>query len=109
MPDSTLDTERFCLPPNLTLRTVTATHQGLMEFMKTSNHTVLEFSPDSQIDISLLQLLEAARVYAATGGRTVELAEPATGALLDTLRRSGFLEGMSDEDAKFWLHQGEIQ
>ena len=109
MPDSTLDTERFCLPPNLTLRTVTATHQGLMEFMKTSNHTVLEFSPDSQIDISLLQLLEAARVFAATGGKTVELAEPATGALLDTLRRSGFLEGMSDEDAKFWLHQGEIQ
>lgn len=109
MPNSTLNTERFCLPHNLTLRTVTATHQELMEFMKTGNRMVLEFSPDSQIDVSLLQLLEAARVFAATGGKTVELAEPATGTLLDTLRRSGFLEGMSDEDAKFWLHQGEIQ
>jgi hypothetical protein len=54
-------------------------------------------------------MVEAARVYAGTAGKRIALSQPASGPLLETLRRSGFLEGMSADDAKFWLHQGDIQ
>ncbi|RWX76530.1 STAS domain-containing protein [Neorhizobium lilium] len=109
MTTSTFTDNHFSLPPNATLRTITTIHQDLLEFVAHNDATVVEFAPDSQIDISILQLLEAARIYAGTGGKAIVLAKPATGTLLDTLRRSGFLEGMSNDDANFWLHQGEIQ
>jgi hypothetical protein len=109
MSASNVNTNTFSFPPNATLRTITGAHQDLLEFMERNDTTVVAFAPDSQIDISLLQLLEGARLYAGTAGKAIRLAEPANGALLDTLRRSGFLEGMSAADAKFWLHQGEIQ
>jgi hypothetical protein len=62
-----------------------------------------------QVDISFIQMIEAARIHAGTAGKSIALAQPATGALLETLRRGGFLEGMSADDAKFWLHQGVNQ
>src|SRR3954463_7679824 len=99
----------FALPANATLRTVTDTHEDLLAFMAFHDTTVLGWAETTRFDISFLQLLEAARIYAGTNGKDISLAEPATGALLDTLRRSGFLEGMSAADAQFWLHQGEIQ
>jgi|AraplaDrversion2_2_1032049.scaffolds.fasta_scaffold26822_3 hypothetical protein len=109
MPASNVNQDRFSFPPIATLRSIGAIHQELLDFIKINDATVVEFSADGQIDISVLQLLEAARLYAGTAGKTIELAEPAAGPLLDTLRRSGFLEGMSAEDAHFWLHQGNIQ
>jgi hypothetical protein len=109
MPASNIGESRLSLPANLTLRTITDVHQDLLQFMETHQNTVIGFAENSQFDISLVQLLEAARIYAGTGGKSVALAEPAGGALLDVLRRSGFLEGMSAADAQFWLHQGEIQ
>jgi hypothetical protein len=54
-------------------------------------------------------MLEAARVYAKANDKHMSLLQPASAELLDILRRAGFLDGMSDEDAQFYLHQGKPQ
>jgi hypothetical protein len=109
MSASDLKESSFSLPSNMTVRNITSAHQDLLQFIDGNEATTLVLATDLQADISAIQLLEAARIYASTGGKSVSLTEPATGVLLDTLRRSGFLKGMSREDAQFWLHQEEIQ
>jgi hypothetical protein len=97
------------MPANLTVRAITTTREELLKFIDRNGAATIELADNSQIDISFIQMIEAARIYAETAGKRVALAQPATGPLLDVLRRAGFLEGMSAEDAKFWLHQGDIQ
>lgn len=97
------------LPANLTLRTVVSTREAILAAIENHGDAVIDVPADSQIDLSFLQLLEAARIQAISAGNRIRLSRPADGALLDALRRSGFLEGMTAEDAQFWLHQGEIQ
>ena len=97
------------LPENLTVRAILPVREEMLEFIDSHAAATIELADDVQVDISFIQMVEAARVYAGTAGKPITLAQPASGALLETLRRSGFLEGMSDDDAKFWLHQGKIQ
>ena len=97
------------LPENLTVRAIVPVREDMLKFIDAHEAATLALADDVQVDISFIQLIEAARIYAGTAGRQVALSQPATGALLDVLRRSGFLEDMSAEDAKFWLHQGENQ
>ena len=103
--------EDACLrmPENLTVRAINSAREDMLKFIDTHEVATIELADDVQIDISFIQLIEAARIYADTAGKQIMLAQPASGALLETLRRSGFLEGMSDDDAQFWLHQGKIQ
>ncbi len=53
----------------------------------------------TDLDVTLIQLLESARRSAPPGG--VRLAAPASGLLLETLQRGGFLEGGAAK--AFWL------
>ena len=46
---------------------------------------------------------------ARANGKTLSLAQPASGSLLEVLQRGGFIESASDEDAQFWLHKGSVQ
>jgi hypothetical protein len=97
------------LPANLTVRAITDVREDMLKFIDAHETATIALAEDVQIDISFLQMIEAARIYAGTAGKRIELSQPASGPLLETLRRSGFLEGMSADDAKFWLHQGNIQ
>ncbi|AYD03211.1 STAS domain-containing protein [Neorhizobium sp. NCHU2750] len=97
------------LPTNLTVRAIVAVREDMLKFIDKHDAGTIELAADVQVDISFLQVVEAARVYAGTAGKSIALSQPASGALLETLRRSGFLEDMSAEDTKFWLHQGDIQ
>ncbi len=97
------------LPENLTVRAILPVREDMLKFIDAHEAATIELADDVQVDISFIQIIEAARAYAGTAGKHITLAQPASGALLETLRRSGFLEGMSDDDAKFWLHQGKIQ
>ena len=97
------------LPQNLTVRSINAVHQALLQSIGENAATTLGLEEDCQIDISFVQLVESARIYAGKVGKHISLAEPARGPLLGVLERGGFLEGMSAEDAKFWLHEGKIQ
>ncbi|MFB9953138.1 hypothetical protein ACFFP0_30245 [Rhizobium puerariae] len=109
MPASNVKDDYFCLPQNLTVRTITAIQQEILQVVGNNKSTIFEFPADCQVDISFIQLMEAARIYAGTAGKHVALAQPVGGPVLEVLQRSGFLEGISAEDAKFWLHQGGIQ
>jgi hypothetical protein len=97
------------LSSNLTVRSVSVTHENILKSLDENDIVSLDIIDDSQVDISFIQLVEAARIYASTSGKQFTLSRPASGAMLDTLRRGGFLEGMSAEDTHFWLHQREIQ
>lgn len=97
------------LEGNLTMRTAGAIHAQLLGALAAHEETVISLPSDVQIDISFLQLIEAARVYAKVSGKRISLARPAGAELLDLLRRAGFLDALSDDDAQFWLHQGKIQ
>ncbi len=97
------------LEGNLTLRAIT-THQETLQAALTSNNALeLDLDEDVQADLSFIQLIESARIYAGTAGRKLVLSKPATGSLLDVLDRAGFLEDMSADDRLFWLHQGVAQ
>ena len=101
--------EAFRLPPNLTVRAINSIQQDMLKFIAKKSAMTLQLEGDCQVDISFIQLVEAARIYAGSAGKPIALAEPASGSLLETLERAGFLEGMNAEDAKFWLHERVIQ
>lgn len=101
--------DHFQLPQNLTVRTISAIRQEMLQLIDKNKSTTIAIADDCQADISFVQLMEAARIYAGSAGKHIALAEPASGSMLDVLKRGGLLEGMSAEDAKFWLHQGGIQ
>ena len=102
---------RFELSLNgpLSLRTITDHRASLVSALTGNSSVSLAIAEDAQIDLSFLQLVESARIYAATSGRQIALGKPASGTLRDLLERSGFLQDMSSEDANFWLHQGDVQ
>ncbi len=90
----------------LTVRFVGLHQEALLGALVGHDRVEISVSPDAAIDLSFLQLLEAARVYAGTAGRGVSLSRAADGTLLDLLERSGFLSSMTPEDRRFWLHEG---
>tara|TARA_B100000929_G_scaffold177350_1_gene140532 strand:- start:183 stop:557 length:375 start_codon:yes stop_codon:yes gene_type:complete len=59
------------------------------------------------VDLSFLQLVEAARIDASGRGKPIHLSHPATGPLADLLQRSGRLTHADAEDHAFWFH-GEL-
>jgi len=97
------------LPQNLTVRAISAVQQEMLQFIDKNTSTTIELPEDGQVDISFLQVMEAARIYANTAGKYLALASPASGPTLDVLQRSGLLEGFSAADQQFWLHQEVIQ
>jgi MFS superfamily sulfate permease-like transporter len=97
------------LDGHLTLRTASANHDVLLRTLENQKSLCIDFDEDVQMDLSFLQLIEAARIYADTAGRTISIAKPASGQLYDLLDRSGFLQSMSQKDARFWLHHGDDQ
>ena len=109
MTASIVNGDRLELSQNLTVRAITAIQQEMLQFIDSNKSSTIAIADDCQVDLSFVQLMEAARIYAGTAGKGIALAAPASGSLLDVLKRGGFLEGMSAEDAKFWLHQGGIQ
>lgn len=58
---------------------------------------------DAAVDLTFVQLMESARRTARDGGRSFSLAAPATGPLLETLERGGFLAGDDTARREFWL------
>src|SRR6201747_570738 len=96
---------KLVLTGAVTLQSAEATHAQILEM---AGQAIMEIdcSGATEVDLSLIQLLLAARVSARNSGRTVTLTQPATGALLETLQRGGFLGATTDQpnsDQAFWL------
>ncbi len=91
------------LSGELTIRTVTETHAELSAALEAHAAVTARIDAEAAVDLTFVQLIESARRTAASAGRTFALAGPAGGALLETLRRGGFVESAGQR--AFWLHQ----
>jgi ABC-type transporter Mla MlaB component len=101
-----MDAGRFVLGGALTLRTVEKIREDLLEMMQRHQALEIDCSAATEIDLSFVQLLLAARTSALSAGKTVALAHPASGILRDVLQRGGLLGAAADPgtaDDTFWL------
>jgi hypothetical protein len=100
---------RLSLPENLTVRSAGDVKDQILLSLTGHPSTELEISGGATVDLSFVQIIEAARLHADQSGKHLSLSRAADGALLGALERGGLMEGMSADDKQFWLHQGETQ
>lgn len=62
----------------------------------------IDLSAVTDIDLTFVQLLEAARRTATETGAPLRLSAPASGFVLETLQRGGFLSDPPDARSLFW-------
>jgi len=102
---------RIVLTGELTIRTIEAAHARLRERLAQRADLEIDATGATQVDVSFIQLLLAARRSAAAAGTAVALAAPAAGALRDALIRGGFLSpvaGHSSADDAWWLQPARM-
>ena len=100
MPSAKADLD---IPPPLTIRQAPQLKRMILDVMKEHPSVSLRLPQRSAVDLSFIQLVEAARIYASRNGLGLSLARPAAGDLLELVEAVGH-----DPDAqKFWLCQGE--
>lgn len=95
---------RLVLAGEMTLQSVDSIHSRLQEM---AGQPVVEIDCDdvTEVDLSLIQLILAARSSAEKSGRSLMLTQPAAGALQDALQRGGFLTedpDHPDPNRAFW-------
>jgi ABC-type transporter Mla MlaB component len=98
--------EYLVLDGSLTVRTIAAVHSKLSNVLQHHAAVAVDCAAATEIDLSFVQLLLAARKTAARAGKTLALARPASGALHDALLRTGLLppvDGGPADEAAFWL------
>lgn len=106
MARSTARQHTVYLRDELTLRTISDAHRLLCEAFGKANRIVIDLSAAGESDLSLVQLLEAARHSAAQGNKSVSLVKPLPECLQRDLSRGGFLNAAGSE---FWTSNGEQQ
>jgi hypothetical protein len=65
----------------------------------------LAIPTEAVVDLSFLQVIEAARLKATEQGKSLSLVEPAGGELRRALDRSGLMAAAKGADLSFWLHE----
>lgn len=101
--------ETLALPEALTIRSVQSTKDLLLEKLSSDNSLVLDIPQEAECDLSFVQMIESARMFAQTHGKVVTLLNPADGGLLSILERGGFLTAMDSSDRLFWFHERQMQ
>lgn len=93
------------LAGELTIRGVAEVRSRLIEALAAEPRLAAHIEREATVDLTFVQLMEAARRAAGEAGGELSLCEPAGGALLETLQRGGFL---TDPDRRrFWLKTSE--
>lgn len=93
---------------DVTVSNITQAHDELGAVLRQDGPVVVDIDGVSETDLTFVQLLESARRKAAETGRDLTLRHSAGGAVLEVLRRGGFLDNETSERAQFWL-QGTAQ
>lgn len=75
----------------------------MVDALKDHADVTAKIAADAVVDLTFVQLLESARRSAAETGKSFALAAPASGGLLETLERGGFLSGGDAARRQFWL------
>lgn len=74
-----------------------------MAAVESDGPVVVNLDDVVEADLTLAQLLEAARRTAAERGQVIRLENPADGAVLQVLQRGGFLDPHDTERVNFWF------
>ena len=82
-------------------------HRRLLAVLRTSSVVTIGLAGVTDPDVTLIQLIEAARHYAATNGIGLRLRSPAKGELRRQLERGGFVSRPVDRD--YWFGCGEAR
>jgi hypothetical protein len=85
------------------IRTIADIHRALLLALQQNSSVKVAVPDGAGADLSVVQLIEAARRFAAAQGKTFALSAPAAPGLREILQRGGFLSAVSD--CAFWLHQ----
>jgi len=86
------------------VRTITSAWSSLTEALDSHDSVSLDLADLVDVDLSLVQLVEAARVHALHTHRTLRLTAPANATVKALLHRAGFLTEPDGECLEFWLH-----
>jgi hypothetical protein len=101
--------ESISLPNSLVIRNISVIHDSIAAQLQNSNALCLDIPSEADVDLSFVQLMEAARLHAKSSGKSIRLSSPAQGALLNVLQRAGFVDSFAEEDRKFWFHDEVYQ
>lgn len=86
----------------VTIASISEAYAALAEGVKSGDPVVVNLDEVSEADLTLAQLLEAARRTAAAKGQAIRLERPADGAVLKVLQRGGFLDSGDADRLDFW-------
>lgn len=90
--------------PSITVRSAAVFRQHLLEALEADDQIELDVTDVSDVDLSFVQMLHAAREQARRSGKTVRLSAPAGDAIVALLDRAGFLAAPTPDDLDFWFH-----
>jgi ABC-type transporter Mla MlaB component len=88
------------LSGELTVRTIADAQQKLLAVYAKHERVVVDTSAVNDADLTLVQLIDAARRSSIIDGKHLALSPPPSAALHDVLQRGGFLG--AGEGASFW-------
>jgi anti-anti-sigma regulatory factor len=87
------------------VQSIASVHRDLLNTMQGSDAVVLDVASVSDGDLTLIQLIVAARRYADTSGKSICLSGPVPSKLHECLLRGGFLS--NDAEKRFWRAEEE--
>ncbi len=99
---TTADPTKLDFFGDLTIGAIGAVHAELSQALSKDTAIIIAVDAAADTDLTFVQLIEAARREAERKGSTFRLAEPASGSLLETLDRGGFLGDGAGTNAAFW-------
>lgn len=85
------------------IQSIASVHQQLLQAFQRNSAIVLDLDGSENIDLTVIQLIEAARRYADAEQKTIHLAGATHDKLREDLWRGGFLANSSGK--RFWLHE----
>lgn len=89
-------TARLVFDGDQTIRDVETARARLLDALAAHAVVEINFDDATTIDVSMIQLILAARNSAQRRGRTLILSHPAYGVLRDSLTRGGFIPAATD-------------
>jgi anti-anti-sigma regulatory factor len=94
---------------SLTVSNIDVAHVELRTAVCQSSAVLIDLDGVTEADLTFIQLIEAARRRARETGGELMLRDPAAGAVLEVLRRGGFLDDEGSDRAQFWLQEATQQ
>ena len=106
MTENLASSRRVALEGALTVRSAEAVRATLLSALEQDGPVAIDCAEASEVDLSFVQLLVAARASGVHRGRTIALAAPLNAVLLDALTRAGFravAEPAIGDTETFWI------